>query len=60
MFAYLWHRDQTELLAEMVDCGMESILIKVAAMGLDPKKHLGKTIGELQDELNRLVRGLNW
>ena len=56
MFAYLWHRDQAELLAEMVDCGMESILIKVAAMGLDPKKHLGKTIAELQEELNRLVR----
>lgn len=45
--AYLWQRDQVELLQEMVDSGMEAIIIKVAAMGLSPSTHLGKTIKEL-------------
>ena len=40
--AYLWLRDQSELLNEMVMSGMESVLVKVACLGLD-KKHLGKT-----------------
>ncbi len=31
--AYLWQRDQEELLKEMIDCGLEAIIIKVAAMG---------------------------
>jgi len=40
--AYLWQRDQSELLEEMVMVGMESVLVKVACMGLD-ERHLGKT-----------------
>lgn len=44
--AYLWQREQKELLREMIDYGMEAILIKVACYGLN-KKHLGKTISEL-------------
>ena len=32
--AYLWRREQAELLQEMVDCGMHAILIKVAALGM--------------------------
>ena len=39
--AYLWQRDQSELLQEMVLAGMESVLVKVACLGLD-KRHLGK------------------
>jgi len=39
--AFLWQRDQTELLREMISAGMESVLIKVACLGLD-KRHLGK------------------
>ena len=31
--AYLWRRDQEELLLEMVEAGVHAILIKVAAMG---------------------------
>jgi len=46
--AYLWMRDQDELLQEMIDKGMVVILIKVAAAGLVPEKHLGKTITELK------------
>ena len=39
--AYLWQRDQSDLLQEMIQAGMESILVKVACLGLD-KRHLGK------------------
>ncbi|KAI8098970.1 uncharacterized protein BX664DRAFT_377147 [Halteromyces radiatus] len=49
--AYLWERNQKELLAEMVDAGVNAILIKVAAMGLKPNIHLGKTIGQMYPEL---------
>jgi diphthine-ammonia ligase len=40
--AYLWQRDQAELLGEMVRVGMESVLVKVACLGLE-ESHLGKT-----------------
>ncbi|CAI5745935.1 unnamed protein product [Peronospora destructor] len=51
---YLWRREQTELLQEMIDSEMEAILIKVASIGLHPRKHLGKTIAELQPQLMML------
>ncbi|RIB30493.1 hypothetical protein C2G38_2130959 [Gigaspora rosea] len=44
--AYLWRRNQKELLSEMIDAGINAILIKVAAIGLKPT-HLGKSIKEL-------------
>ena len=31
--AYLWRRDQKELLDEMIELGLEAVLIKVAAIG---------------------------
>ncbi|TPX35682.1 hypothetical protein SmJEL517_g01903 [Synchytrium microbalum] len=46
-YAYLWRRDQQELLGDMVAAGMECVLVKVAAMGLDTR-HLGKSLRELQ------------
>jgi diphthine-ammonia ligase len=52
--AYLWQRDQSELLDEMVGAGMEAILIKVAGIGLTPK-HLGKTLAQMQPTLLNLV-----
>ncbi|QDZ24659.1 diphthine--ammonia ligase [Chloropicon primus] len=52
--SYMWRRDQSELLAEMVDNGLQSILIKVACLGLVPHKHLGKTIGQMQPKLEEL------
>jgi hypothetical protein len=52
--AYLWQRDQGELLSEMIDAGMEAILIKVAGIGLKPM-HLGKTLAEMQPLLVDLV-----
>ncbi|GFT87989.1 diphthine--ammonia ligase [Nephila pilipes] len=51
MLAYLWHRDQAELLQEMIDSKMHAIIIKVAAIGLDPKIHLGMTLEEIQPHL---------
>jgi len=46
--AYLWGRDHIELLQEMIDNKMNAIIIKTAVIGLDPYKHLGKSITELQ------------
>ncbi|GJE84099.1 diphthine--ammonia ligase [Phanerochaete sordida] len=50
---YLWQRDQAELLAEMVEAGLEAILIKVAGIGLTAK-HLGKTLAQMQPTLLKL------
>lgn len=47
MLAYLWHRNQSELLREMVDRAVRAIVIKVAAMGLDPRRHLGLMIEDI-------------
>lgn len=51
--AYLWGRDQQELLHEMVETGMNSVLIKVASYGLG-KAHLGKSLAEMEGELFEL------
>lgn len=32
--AYLWQRDQADLLREMIDAGVKAVLIKVASMGI--------------------------
>lgn len=53
--AYLWQRNQTELLNEMVEAGMEAILIKVAGIGLTPD-HLGKSLAQMQSHLINLVQ----
>ncbi|KAI8825669.1 ATP-binding protein [Fimicolochytrium jonesii] len=51
--AYLWERDQKELMQEMIASGLHSILIKVACMGLTPK-HLGQSLAEVHPHLLRL------
>jgi len=51
--SYLWRRDQSELLQEMIDCGVEAAIIKCAALGLE-EWHLGKTLAELQPRLEDL------
>lgn len=53
--AYLWRRDQSELLSEMIDEGVDAILIKTAALGLYPLKHCGKTLAQLQPHLEKMV-----
>lgn len=59
--SYLWRRDQKELLQEMIDCNIEAIVIKVAALGLDPTKHLGLRIDKLMPHLVKMNEkyGLN-
>jgi len=52
--AFLWRRDQAQLLQEMVDTGMESILIKVACLGL-ARAHLGLTLAEMVPHLTKLA-----
>ncbi|XP_068608291.1 diphthine--ammonia ligase [Brachionichthys hirsutus] len=54
--AYLWHRDQESLLSEMISSDLRAILIKVAAFGLDPKKHLGKSLADMEPYLKQLSR----
>ena len=53
-FAYLWRRDQKELLYEMANAGVNAILIKIAAIGLKPT-HLGKSIGQMYPFLCKMV-----
>ncbi|KAF5286755.1 hypothetical protein FQA39_LY04178 [Lamprigera yunnana] len=42
--SYLWRRDQNELLQEMIKAEVDAIIIKVAALGLDPTRHLGRSL----------------
>jgi hypothetical protein len=39
----------------MIECGLHAVLVKVAALGLDPHKHLGRTIAQLEPHLHRLA-----
>lgn len=59
--AYLWRREQGELLQEMIDCNVEALVIKVAALGLDPAKHLGLNLSQIQPHLLKMNEkyGLN-
>ncbi|KAG8960738.1 hypothetical protein FRC03_006175 [Tulasnella sp. 419] len=52
-FAYLWQRDQGELLSEMINAGLDAVLIKVAGIGL-ATKHLGQSLATLQPTLVHL------
>lgn len=49
--AYLWRRNQKELLQEMIASRVEAVIIKVAALGLDPRIHLGMTLRDIQPHL---------
>ncbi|XP_039022361.1 diphthine--ammonia ligase-like [Hibiscus syriacus] len=59
--AYLWKQDQSLLLQEMITNSIMAITVKVAAMGLDPSKHLGKEIAFLKPYLHKLkdLYGIN-
>lgn len=52
--SYLWQRDRSELLTEMIDSKVDAVLIKVAGAGLDPYKHLSKSLSSLQSTLFKL------
>ncbi|XP_055801105.1 diphthine--ammonia ligase [Solanum dulcamara] len=59
--AYLWKQDQSFLLQEMIRNGIIAIAVKVAAIGLNPSKHLGKEIVYLEPHLHKLkeLYGIN-
>lgn len=52
--AYLWQRDQGELMNEMLDARLDAVIIKVAGIGLTGQ-HLGKRLSEMQSTLFKLV-----
>ena len=51
--SYLWELDQTNLLNQMIDDNMNSILIKVCVIGLD-KIDLMKNLAEIKNKLLKL------
>ncbi|XP_043846076.1 diphthine--ammonia ligase isoform X1 [Dromiciops gliroides] len=54
--AYLWRRNQEDLLREMISSDIQAMIIKVAAFGLDPDKHLGKTLDQVESDLSELSK----
>ncbi|XP_038641895.1 diphthine--ammonia ligase isoform X2 [Scyliorhinus canicula] len=52
--AYLWRRNQEDLLREIILSNVQAMIIKVAAFGLDPKKHLGKTLDQIEPYLKQV------
>lgn len=51
--AFLWQRDQLELMTEMVESSMDARIIKVAAVGLN-ESHLGQSLKQIFPTLLRL------
>lgn len=49
--AYLWQRKQAELLEEMIKCEVDAIIVRVAAIGLEPQRHLGRSIRLIEPHL---------
>ncbi|SCN63233.1 diphthine--ammonia ligase, putative [Plasmodium chabaudi chabaudi] len=60
ILAYLWERDQKELLQNMINDGIDAIIVKIAAYGLK-KEHIGKSIKEMYTYLEEMCNkyGLN-
>ena len=58
--APLWQREQAGLLTDMIDAGIDAVLVKVASLGLTLRM-LGGRIADLHPRLHALVReaGLN-
>ena len=48
--------EEQALLRAMYEAGLEAVFVKVAALGLVPKKHLGKTLRQMEPVLHRLHR----
>ena len=59
--SYLWQLEQSALLRDMIESGLDAITVKIGSLGLKPEKHLGKHLSELEPEFIRLGRdsGLN-
>ena len=59
--AFLWRIDQQQLLRDIINSGIDAVIIKIGSLGLSPDKHLGKHLSEVEEDLLRLGRecGLN-
>ena len=55
---YLWQKDRRLLLNEIIESNVEAVLVKVAGAGLDPFKHLGKSLSSIKPTLERLHASL--
>lgn len=53
--AYLWRRNQSDLLDEMIHAGVQAVLVKVAGIGLN-HSHLGKSLEEMRPTLRKMHR----
>ena len=53
--AFLWQREQNELLTEMINNHMNSVLIKVCCIGLD-KGDILKSLKEMKPKLDKLYK----
>ncbi|ORX53730.1 hypothetical protein BCR36DRAFT_348617 [Piromyces finnis] len=53
-FAFLWRIEQPKILRDMIECQLTSVLVKVAAIGLNAS-HLNKTLGEMYDYFMELL-----
>lgn len=51
---YLWEKDRSLLVPEMIEYGIHAVLVKVAGAGLDPRKHLGNDLASIYPTLLRL------
>jgi diphthine-ammonia ligase len=54
--AYLWQQPQPRVLDLICDSNVHAVLVKVAAMGLEPKKHLGATLAAARPLLRKIER----
>ena len=39
----------------MIESGIHALLVKVAALGLDPARHLGRSLAEMEPPLQQLA-----
>lgn len=53
MISPMWHEDPLILLTLMIHEQINAILVKVCSYGLEPGKHLGKSITEVFEDLKR-------
>jgi diphthine-ammonia ligase len=52
-FVFLWQRSQRELMDEMIESGLEAIIIKTAGAGLG-ERDLGKTLAQMRNKFHLL------
>lgn len=51
----MWQRDQEELIDEILESGIEPMIIKTASGGLEPEEFLGSMLADKRNILKKLV-----